>query len=135
MVHGSPNQTCPVLSFWNGRILDGGGVVLLVQAAGKDDGGREEGQLDQLPSLCRNHQWDGEVSKDLTHQSCVLGSAQVSLLAHLLYALLLLLLLFLPKDKMIGYLFVSLSVCLWNSKSMGTASKGTVQFLNIIFSQ
>lgn len=36
------NQACQTLSFWDGGVLNGRGVVLLVEAAGKDDGEREE---------------------------------------------------------------------------------------------
>lgn len=95
LVNTSPNQTCQVLSFHDGGVPNGRGGVLLVEAAGDDDGDCEEGQLDELPLIWKHHR-DGHVGQDLAHQPCVLVPVCVTLLAHLLYALFLLLLLLLP---------------------------------------
>ena len=97
-------QACRTSSFWDGGVLDGGGIVLLVEAAGQDDGKREESQLDELPWSCRNYHRDWEVSEDLGHYpSILLIPRHVSLLAHLIYAFFLFLFFLLSESN--KYLF------------------------------
>lgn len=96
-----------MLSFQDGRVLDGGGIVVLVEAAGNKDGGGEESKLDERPPLCRGAQQPGDVGKDSCHQPWRSLVPLVSPTAHLGYAFALLPLPLLPVGaKFLVILFI-----------------------------
>lgn len=106
-------HTAQVLSVQDGRVLDGRGVVVLVQAAGNKDRGGEDGQLEELLPLFRDSQWPWNIGKDPVYQSSRSLVPHVSSTSHLSYALALLPLPFLPVGCQVSCYFGLFTVLIY----------------------